>query len=378
MDKSILILQKVHAAERMGGGPFQSYLAAKGLADLGWRVYFAAERGPRNKPLDKTFLDERIKNIWLTRVYNGLEWVHIMKLRRLVKKEEISVYLTHIHTALLGVLAFLQEKPIVYMNGSLSVCNGIPIWTKEDLGRLKTTKKLFYASYYWLYNYGFNKTSLVLAQTPMQDELFRNNLNKKSVVYPGPSLLLEEETESVKLPQEPYILWIGNLVPGKRPEMFLDIVQAMPEQRFVMVGGTWGKRYASSIKERASKLPNLIDLEGINYRQSNTCVKHCILLLSTSDPIYEGFPNVFKEAWLHAKPVISMSAFPDRLIETERLGAIIEDKERVIAYLRSIVNNKNILEETGQRARLFAEREYNLERNSIYLDKLLTDLIGEG
>ena len=172
-------------------------------------------------------------------------------------------------------------------------------------------------------------------------------------------------------------MWIGNLVPGKRPEVFLDIVQAMPEQRFVMVGGTWGKRYAASIKERAGNLSNLIDLGGINYRQSNTVVKHCTLLLSTSDPTYEGFPNVFKEAWLHDKPVISMSAYPDRLIEEEGLGAIIEDKDKVTEYLRAIVNNKDMLEEIGTRARIFAEREYNLERNSIYLDKLLTDLIRE-
>ena len=202
MDKSILILQKVHAAERMGGEPFQSYLAAKGLADLGWRVYFATEREFGDKPLDETFLDERIRTIWLPSVYNGLEWVHIMRLRRLVRKEEISVYLTHIHTALLGVLGCLQKKPIVYMNGSLSVCHGIPVWTSEDLGRFKTIKKLLYASYYWLYNYGLKKTNLVLAQTPLQDELFRNELHKKSVVYPGPSLLLEEETESIELPKE--------------------------------------------------------------------------------------------------------------------------------------------------------------------------------
>ncbi|MBN1234283.1 MAG: glycosyltransferase family 4 protein [Candidatus Coatesbacteria bacterium] len=373
-DKTILIVQLVHPADKVGGGPIQSFLVAKGLADLGWKVVFAAQREDPEGMLDETFLDKRIKVYWLKKVFPGLEWLHIPKLYCIIRKEKIEVLFTHIYTALIGVLAILKKMTgltFVYMRGTIIFCKKQPLWVKGYIGRYNIIQKLLYFSSNVLSRIGIKFADIILAQTEEQKEMYKKNFGRDSIVYAGPSILYKEDKEVLEFPEKPFILWIGNLVPVKRPEILFEIARQMPDYQFVMAGGTWGKGYAAKVKEEANRISNLKDYGEVTYRQSNSLIDNCLVLLSTSE--YEGYPNIFKEAWLCGKPVVSMSPIRFTMIEKERLGALTETIEETLIALKELIENKDIYNDVSRRAKIFSEKEFSLEKNSLHLERILLE-----
>ena len=54
-----------------------------------------------------------------------------------------------------------------------------------------------------------------------------------------------------------YVLWVGTVRAGKRPELLLELARRLPQQRFVMVGGTQSRprRFFERIRAAAAACP---------------------------------------------------------------------------------------------------------------------------
>ena len=61
----------------------------------------------------------------------------------------------------------------------------------------------------------------------------------------------------VKKSASPLVVFVGRLVPRKRPEIFLDLAQRFPNVRFVVMGGGSDQSYAGEMKRRGALLSNV-------------------------------------------------------------------------------------------------------------------------
>jgi hypothetical protein len=87
---------------------------------------------------------------------------------------------------------------------------------------------------------------------------------------------------------------------------------------------------------------------GALYRQAR-------LLLCTSES--EGFPNVFLEAWLCARPVLT-SVDPDDVVATFQLGQVATDYAAMRQRLGALYAQRAMWEAAGRRGRDYVQQHH--------------------
>ena len=114
------------------------------------------------------------------------------------------------------------------------------------------------------------------------------------------------------------LLWIARCQPIKRPQLFLDLAERLPEARCRMIcpredAGLW-----EAVAARARGLRNVEFIERAPYREVQAHYDTARVFVNTST--FEGWPNSFIQAGLGAAALLSLDVNPDRLFERFRLG----------------------------------------------------------
>ena len=100
----------------------------------------------------------------------------------------------------------------------------------------------------------------------------------------------------------------------------MDIAISSPDLVFDVVGdANTDTDYARDLKERAAAIPNVVMHGHVTHSEMGPFYRDAALLCSTSG--YEGFPNVFLEAWSVGLPLVS-SFDPDGVIARHGLGKV--------------------------------------------------------
>jgi glycosyltransferase involved in cell wall biosynthesis len=189
-----------------------------------------------------------------------------------------------------------------------------------------------------LYRLGVRWSDAILVQNRQQQARLRERFGRSSVIVPN--CYAESSVRNAK--QDGPVLWVANVMPRKRPEMFLDLAARHPHRHFLMVGGPSGdsaeaRDYFNTIEARARALSNL-DMAGyVPFSAVGQYFDGASVHVSTSAA--EGFPNTFLQAWIRSVPTLSFVAptTSDDSIGTVacidldemncRLTQLLEDKE---------------------------------------------------
>jgi glycosyltransferase involved in cell wall biosynthesis len=196
-----------------------------------------------------------------------------------------------------------------------------------------------------LYRLGLKGTDQAVFQTEEQAVKGRRNFGMRGRVIPtfvpGGAAQAEDGVRDID------VLWVGGCDANKRPELLLDVAEALPHARFVMVSAPRGdlKRYAE-IQDRAAALPNVEHLGFVLEEDSSQPFwnqlmayhRRTRLLVSTS--LREGFPNVFLEAWSAGAPVVSLNVDPDGIIERHGLGCLSGTMEQLTADVAALLGDE--------------------------------------
>lgn len=120
-----------------------------------------------------------------------------------------------------------------------------------------------------------------------------------------------------------YFLWSDRFVDYKRPEIFIDLAERMPDLRFRMIAPTTAATdgaWADGLYARAERVPNLELLPGMQRPEVLEQIARCTAIVKTS--LFEGMPNTFLEAWARSVPVLSYAVDPDDRIVDNRAGIL--------------------------------------------------------
>lgn len=206
-----------------------------------------------------------------------------------------------------------------------------------------------------LYEYGLRRASAIIAQSEQQQAAMLANYGLPSTV----SHMMVDGTERV-LPWDERVvdvLWVNNLRQFKRPDLLLDLAEAMPQLRFDMVGGEqsgFAELYAS-MRRRAEGIANLTFHGRVPYHQMDRMYARARVFVNTSDT--EGFPNSYLQAWIRGTPVVAFFD-PDGVNARNGLGAAPADLPAMVEVVGSLCGQRPAWEAASARCTAFMDIHY--------------------
>ena len=223
----------------------------------------------------------------------------------------------------------------------------------------------------WLYRRGVARVDRVIAQNAFQRESCRRNHKRNAIVVPS-CYVPPAHAERATLGND-RVLWVGTIHGYKRPEMFLDIAERLPQRKFVMIGGpsVGGERlkagYYEELRNRAARLPNVEFTGFLPLAGVEPWFDRARLLVLTS--VYEGMPNVFLQAWARGVPTVS----------TVDVGApvntIFSDAAQGAAKVEALLSNNGLWSQVSADSLAHFERNHSsgevLARYARLLEELL-------
>ena len=170
------------------------------------------------------------------------------------------------------------------------------------------------------------EADLVVAQTEFQKKYLIDSQNIESIVIPNS---YSENFIDKNYKKENYILWVGNMRPFKRPEIFLKIVKLMKDSsyKFLMIGKP------NNYKELIStfKQENFIFLGHKSYDDTLEYFKKSKIVINTSKN--EGFSNTFFQAWANSVHLITLGVNPDNILTKHNIGKVCLNINEVVQHL---------------------------------------------
>ncbi len=209
-----------------------------------------------------------------------------------------------------------------------------------------------------LFERGLDRAAAIIAQTPKQSRLVRQQYDREPAVVPNGYPPADATTP---YHDREYVLWVGRLdADQKRPHLFVDLAAALPDIEFRLVGPTGSDdSYHQRLLRRVDALDNLhyegvVDPDAIHdYYRSACC------LVSTS--AYEGFPNTFLEAWRVGTPVVSLAVDPGRIAGDQSIGGFADgDFDALVDAVSLVATDETARENLGTTGQRLFETQFGI------------------
>jgi glycosyltransferase involved in cell wall biosynthesis len=191
----------------------------------------------------------------------------------------------------------------------------------------------------WAAEYGLRRATRIVVQTHHQDRLLRRHFGREADAVIGN--FHPPAADTIDKQEPPTVVWIANLKPWKRPEIFVRLAAALKDlraARFIMVGapsddGAWQQALVREIEGT----PNLEYVGRQSHAEVNALLGRSHIFVNTS--MHEGFPNTFIQAWLRQVAVVSLQVDPDRVLELEKVGIAAGTEAGLQAAVRSLLED---------------------------------------
>lgn len=219
----------------------------------------------------------------------------------------------------------------------------------------------------WLFPLGVRLADTIVCQTHDQQDWLRRRYSRNGVL-----LRTGHPTEAVLDGRRSTVLWVGRIIPLKQPLLFLDLAEQMGDETCVMAAMP-DRRHDDlwrAVRERAAALPNVTLHERVDRSEIGGLFAQAKVFVNTS--VYEGFPNTFVEAAMHAIPVVSWKVNPDRILTDEAIGRCADGSfERMLSDTRELCKAEGVREGYARRARSYALAHHDIRRVAEALKSLL-------
>jgi glycosyltransferase involved in cell wall biosynthesis len=340
------LLSGRHDIPLIGGAELQVVLVARRLA-------------ARGRPISMVCLDfgqpevTIVDGIEVFRAYAPDEgipvvrflWPRLTDIWSSLRRADADIYYQQTAGILTGIMAAFcrrHRKKSVFASAS-----------NPDL--FSDTPRIQYARDRWIYSYGLRHVDRIFVQNDEQARLCRENFGREPVlvpnIYPMPS------TPPVDL-GEPIILWVSTIRGLKQPELFLDLVESLPEQQFRMIGGPGDGESAlfDTIASRASQLRNLQFMGFLPFDEVEKHFDCARIFVNTSSS--EGFPNAFLQAWSRGIPSVSFVDAGARL-DGEEIGVRVATLNEMIMKVAALSADEALRSALGRRCADYVSRRHS-------------------
>jgi glycosyltransferase involved in cell wall biosynthesis len=225
----------------------------------------------------------------------------------------------------------------------------------------------------WAVAYGARRATAIVVQTRHQAALLQQNYRRSAVVIPN---FHPSPTETIDKSGPLTVIWIANLKPWKRPELFVRLAakfSARPEIRFVMAGlpaaGTGNIAWRDALTRSMQGAANLDYVGYQTHAEVNELLARAHIFVNTST--HEGFPNTFIQAWLRDVAVVSLDVDPDGVLRDQRAGIAAQSESGLETAVAKLLDDPDTRAAYARRG-----REHAAAHHSLGNVQQLVDLIG--
>lgn len=268
-----------------------------------------------------------------------------------LKKADSDVYIcaaAGLETGITYLFCKIFGKKFIYRTAHDMDCNKDYVKRNPIVGRI--------------YEYGLLRASEIFTSVRIHGEIlhktYQNKIKKIIFVPYG----LEPNKDLLK--EKEYILWVARGEKWKNPQLFLDLVESFPEQKFLMIMPKKAEEtdFFEEIKTKALNLDNLTFSDGVPFEKIQPYFDRAKIFINTSE--YEGFTFTLLQSGVASTPVLYYKVNPDGIISEHQLGYWANgDMDKMKAYLDRLIKNKNDWEEKSKNIKNYILAEHNIEKN---------------
>jgi len=346
-----------------GGAEIQQIEIAKELKKRGYEISFIIYGEKNNNVQTKNIHGFNFLYAYNQNQVNHLSFFHkALCIWRKMKKADADIYY---HSAgssgITALFCRLNKKKMITHIASDADVTGENIITENIVVDLLNKIGI------WV---DIKLSDIIISQSSFQKSKLKERFNIDSTIIKNSidiSLYLNKKSYG------DYLLWVGMIRSVKQPELFLNIAQYFPEYKFVMIGGVAEDlELFNKIKNAAEKIANVKFVGFVPHKNIYSYYQKAILLINTSKT--EGFPNIFLEAWSFSVPIVSLNIDPDGIISKYKLGFYSKNFDQMLDDIKTLLNNKKLLETLGENGRKYVEREHDIKKIITYFIKILKEL----
>ena len=217
-------------------------------------------------------------------------------------------------------------------------------------------------------HYTVANADTVLLQTEAQKQLLAERFQRQGVVVENPfdmqwwAQRLTERPPAT-LPAPGFVLWVGRADRfHKRPQLALEIANACPQLRFVLIVE---KRDPTVEQALAEDSPPNVELRGrTSFAQMPHYFKNAMLFLNTGSRDYEGFPNVFLQAAASGVPIVALEAGSEFLTRADCGVCAKGSTERAVAAINELANDATKRREYGMRGQRYVLEQHRVDEKA--------------
>lgn len=166
-------------------------------------------------------------------------------------------------------------------------------------------------------------------------------------------------------------LWVSRCQRVKRPHVFLDLAEALPEYSFEMVCPAENRGLWEEVAARAGGIANLRFIESVPYHEVQGRYDAARVFVNTSE--WEGWPNSFIQSGLGGAALLSLDVNPDGIFERFGLGVFAGgDFGRLVEGGRGMMGDEAGLARMQEGCgRFVAEMHDNAKETGAFLEGLV-------
>lgn len=351
----LLMITGTHPSDQMGGAEYQTYLISLGLADAGHTVTFLATATGR---VEK-FHDRGISVITL-RGYEGRSWRrHRREIGEILDELRPEVCYIRRFEEIGFAAAECKIRGIPYVSISCHAMETSPFLLGYSLKHALAYLKTLHSVIHFKSFVAIRGSAIHLCNLKSLEEKTNRWIPWKEMatIYnssPSPASDFRHAHTRQR------VLWVNNLKPWKRPEIFIKLSREFPEYEFVMIGRMAEGRFGRYIRTLLSNAPgNFRYLGAQPIVEVNKWICQSDLLLYTSLPV-EGFANSFLQAWLRGTPTVSLTFALDGIPERENIGRCARSYDELIGHVSELMSDHELRNEMGRRAMIYATSQHSV------------------
>lgn len=347
-----------HVSSVIGGAELQvKYIVDYLLKNTSHKIFFLCRESAINKYQEIEILKTKPPR-YIGKYFKCADFFSINKYLNRIKPDIIY---TRVSTAYVGIAAHYCKRhhaKLIYH-----------IAHKKDVTPVKTIglKGVPMLLERWIYLYGLKNADIIIGQANYQNQLLKKNYNRTcTAIVPN----FHPYSQTIKKVDKPInVVWIANLKTSKQPELFIELAKefiSYEKVKFIMVGALLNGNYKNSLQE-VEYLHNIAYLGQLPIEEVNEILANSHIFINTSLKGEEGFPNTFIQAWMREVPVISLNVDPGDIIKSNKLGYHSLTLKKLTEDLKTLIENKNLRNNMGIRARIFANNNYGLKNIELLL-----------
>ncbi len=176
--------------------------------------------------------------------------------------------------------------------------------------------------------------------------------------------LLLPRTTNFSRPEEKHVdlLWVARCHRVKRPHLFLDLAERLPQARCRMICSIQDEALWQSVSHRARQLSNVEFLPTVPYREVQGHFDQSEIFVNTSE--HEGVPNTFIHSGLGYTAILSLVVDPDGMFENFRAGLCAAGHfERLVQAAAEMLSERDKLAAAQQESARFVREWHKNEAN---------------